>query len=71
MLTIIGAGIRTGYSRNDHLNNDSDAQQVIGRTARTLAEARRIVARAAGPGNTTKSPTWVTCRNQFGDIIEG
>jgi hypothetical protein len=71
MLTIIDAGISSGYSRNDHLNVDAYARDVIGRKARTLAEARRIVARAAKPGNETRSPVWVVCRNEFGDKIEG
>jgi hypothetical protein len=70
MLTIIDCGISQGYSREDHLNSNGPARGAIGRNARTLAEALRIVARAAKTGNATRSPVWVRCRNEFGDIIE-
>jgi hypothetical protein len=70
MLTIIDCGVSRGYSRADHLIMDGCAKDAIGRTARTLGEAKRIVARSAGPGNPNRSPIWVVCRNQFGDKIE-
>ena len=70
MLTIVDCGISPGYSQDDHLNSNGPAKRAIGRTARTLAEARRIVVRAAKPGNVTGSPVWLRCRNQFGDVIE-
>jgi len=36
-------------------------KMAIGRRARTLREAIRIVRRAAKPGNYTGSPVWVRC----------
>ena len=44
MITIIGIGQKHGYTGTDHLLDDSDLQNLIGRDYRSIAEVRRLAA---------------------------
>lgn len=50
MMTIINAAPKYGYSGYDHMIDDMPVKEAVGRSVRSVAEARRIVARAAKPG---------------------
>jgi hypothetical protein len=71
MMTIVDAGVAYGYSREDHLISQGPARSVIGRRARTLREALRLVRRAAEPGipRLCPAPVWVVCRTDQGDLV--
>lgn len=73
MMTIINAAPKYGYSGYDHMIDDMPAKGAVGRRARSVAEARRIVARAAKPGIPARCacvPVWFEAALPDGRMIQ-
>lgn len=70
MITIISAGIKYGYSGEDHYITGSECNSVIGREYRSVRDALAAASRAAsdeGEGAVRTSPVEIEVRFAHGE----
>lgn len=74
MVTIIDAGPSVGHSRWDHLLTGREAESVIGKSYRSVAEARAAVSRAVAANGDPRAVgsraenVWLDVRHADGSI---
>ena len=74
MVTVLNAGARAGYSGVDHLIDDRELKDIIGRDFRSVGEAlkaadKRCWIDAYGPSPRRRHPyTWVEVRTSDGSV---
>jgi hypothetical protein len=73
MITVLRAGLNMGYTGYDHMISGNECDDVVGRSFRSVTEARRAAERAVernADRRVRTAPIWLEVRFRSGEIRE-